>query len=55
MIVKLLDRFGKLMIKRIGYSEFFNRGKRLRERDGKLKLGVRKIGKIFRLCTKCFL
>ena len=29
MIVKVLDRLSKVMIKRVGYSEFFNKSKKL--------------------------
>lgn len=55
MIIKLIDKFSKLMIKRVGFSEFFNRVKRVRDRENKLKLGVKKVCKIFRLCTRLFL
>lgn len=55
MIIKVLDRLGKVMVKRIGYSEFFNRVRRVRDREDKVRLGARKIGKILRLCARLFM
>lgn len=48
-IVKLLDKMGGNIVKRVFFSEFFNKIKINKSKEGKSKLGVQKICKLLKL------
>lgn len=50
MIVGVLDKLiSKVIVKRVGYSEFFNKLKRNSNIENKQKLSIKKLSKIIKL------